>query len=110
VLLAAGARQVVLDQEQVLARPLDGREQVRHRRDLLALLLKEPVEELLADEVPLLARQRDEPDDLFGDALLLLERERDGLGRAPDVVTGRSESSRNCTIIIAWFRSSTAWR
>ena len=38
---------------------------------------EEPVQELLADEVALLARERGERGDLLGDALLLLERERD---------------------------------
>jgi hypothetical protein len=37
------------------------------------------VQELLADEVAFLPGKRDEPDDLIGNPLLLLERERDGL-------------------------------
>ena len=49
----------VLDEQEVRLRgPLDELEQVAHRRDLLALLLEEPVQELLADEVALLARER----------------------------------------------------
>jgi hypothetical protein len=58
---------------------------VGHRRDLFTLLLQEPVQELLADEVPFLPGELDQRDDLVGDPLLLLERERDGLLRRPEV-------------------------
>ena len=76
------------------------------------------MEELLADEVLLLAGERDERDDLLGDALFLVERKRDGLAASevrlrastPGICTGSSASSRYCTMIIAWFRSSTACR
>ena len=57
--------------------------------------------------------------DLRGDALLLVERERDRsdvVGEASicgaataGMITSSPESRRYCTIIIAWFRSSTAW-
>ena len=76
------------------------------------------MEELLADEVLLLAGERDERDDLLGDALFLVECKATGsvapkpvLGpRPPGICTGSSASSRYCTMIIAWFRSSTACR
>ena len=52
--LAAGlAGEVVLDQHDVVARALDDRQERGHRGHLLALLLQEPVQELLADEVAL---------------------------------------------------------
>ena len=77
------------------------------------------MQELLADEVALVACERDERRDLLGDPLLLLERERDRRGRVrervcgastPGMATSWSASSRYWTSIIAWFRSSTAWR
>ena len=77
------------------------------------------MQELLADEVALVARELRQLGDLLGDALLLLEREldrRDDVGElrlgaaTPGISTGSSASSRYWTIIIAWFRSSTAWR
>src|SRR5688572_7016425 len=49
VLLAARPRQDLLHLQKVVRSPLDCRQEVRHRRDLLALLLEEPVQELLAD-------------------------------------------------------------
>ena len=60
-------------------RALDDVEQGGHRRDLLALLLEEPVHELLRDEVALLAGRQRELLDLAGDPLLLVEREPHGL-------------------------------
>ena len=100
--------------------PLHDREQRRHARDLLALLLQEPVQELLADEVVLLARELDEARDLLRDRLLLRERERDRLGRVLErrlrlgrrrgSTTSSPASRRYWTSIIAWFRSSTACR
>ena len=77
------------------------------------------MEELLADEVVLLAREGGQRGDLLGDALLLLERQRDRLRASPNVVFGASTagittsspaSSRYWTIISAWFRSSSACR
>ena len=68
---------MLLDAQQVVLAPLDDCEQLGHRRDLLALLLEEPVEELLADELALLARELDQLDDLLGHALLLCEGESD---------------------------------
>src|SRR5918999_2401006 len=52
----AGPCQVILDEEEVVGRPLHDRKHRRHAGDLLALLLEEPVQELLADEVSLLSR------------------------------------------------------
>src|SRR5262245_10274376 len=77
VLAAALASEVLLDVQEIVAAALDDGEELGHGRDLLALLLEEPVQELLADELPLLARLLHELDDLVGDPLLLLERERD---------------------------------
>ena len=45
---------------------------------LLALLVEEPAEEVLADVLAVLACDLDEPGDLRGDRLLLFERDRDG--------------------------------
>jgi len=50
-------------------------EEGRHRRDLLPLLLEEPVHELLGDEVALVTGRQRELLDLAGDPLLLVERE-----------------------------------
>ncbi len=72
-------REVVLDQHHVVPRALDDGQQRAHRRDLLALLLQEPVQELLADQVALGARELGEVGDLLGHALLLLQRQPDGL-------------------------------
>ena len=52
VLAAGRPGDVLLDLEQVPLAALDDREQLRHRRDLLALLLEEPVEELLPTSSP----------------------------------------------------------
>src|SRR5215207_7373202 len=71
-------REVLLGEQRVVARALDDAQQVGHRRDLLDLLLDEPLHELLARVVARLARGRGETVDLVGHALLLLERERDG--------------------------------
>ena len=78
------------------------------------------MEELLADELSLVARDLGELDDLRGDRPLLLERERDrrderrrtgsAARSTPGIATVSPESRRYWTIIIAWFRSSTAWR
>ena len=97
--------------EEVVPPALDDRQELGHRRDLLALLLQEPVQELLPDELALLARELDELDDLVGDALLLLESERDrsdGVGETsvfgastPGITTFSSASRRYWTIIIA---------
>src|SRR5438876_9006232 len=65
-------RQIVLDEQDVrLRRTLDDFQEVGHARDLLALFLQEPVCELLADVVSLLARERGERDDLLRHFLLL---------------------------------------
>src|SRR6476646_9376150 len=68
------AREVLLGQQRVLARALDDAQEVGHRRDLLDLLLDEPLHELLRRVVALLARDAGQRVDLLGDALLLLER------------------------------------
>ena len=109
--LASGlAGQVVLDQHHVVSRALDHRQQGGHRGDLLALLLQEPVEELLADEIALGAGVLGEALDLLGHTLLLLQREPHGPttsansccgASTPGTATGSSASSRYWTIIIA---------
>ena len=77
------------------------------------------MQELLPDEVALGACELRECLDLLRDALLLLEREAHRLDDVPErglrrldpgILTASSASSRYWTIIIAWFRSSTAWR
>src|SRR5262245_47524500 len=70
--------EVVLDRQQVVLAPLDDCEELCHRGDLLALLLQEPVEELLPDELTFVTRELHELDDLLGHPLLLRERQRDG--------------------------------
>src|SRR5215510_638038 len=55
VLAVRLAGEEVLDEHDVVLRPGDDVEERGHRRDLLALLLEEPVPELLRDEVDLLA-------------------------------------------------------
>ena len=75
--------------------------------------------ELLGDEVAFLAGGQRQAGDLLRDALLLLEGERDGGDVVRESVCGAAtagittcspESRRYCTIIIAWFRSSSACR
>src|SRR5438105_917442 len=73
------AGQVLLGQQRVSPRPLDHLQQAGHARDLLHLLLDEPVHELLAGVVTQLARERGKPADLVADAALLFERQRDRL-------------------------------
>ena len=80
------ARQVVLGEQQVVGGALDDGEESGHARDLLALLLQEPIHELRADEVVLLTCERGEPDDLLGDGALLLEGERDRSDRVRELV------------------------
>src|SRR5919106_4009977 len=65
------ACQVLLGQQQVRlgCASYDGQEG-GHARDLLALLLQEPVEELRAHELILLTGERGEAADLLGDRLL----------------------------------------
>jgi hypothetical protein len=111
------AREVLLGQQRVVARALDDAQEVGHRRDLLDLLLDEPLHELLRRVVALLARDAGQRVDLLGHALLLLERERDRAddvveldcgATTPGTVASTSWSTRYCTIIIAWLRSSSA--
>ena len=64
----------VLDVKQVGARAVGDTHQRCHRRDLFDLLLEEPLHELLAEVVTLLAGNTGEPADLFGDGALLAER------------------------------------
>src|SRR5574338_200464 len=59
----------VLDAHDVALRARHDVEERRHGRDLLALLLEEPVHELLGDEVSLLPRGDRELLDLAGDPL-----------------------------------------
>ena len=113
------AREPVLGEHRVLARALDDGEQVAHRGDLLDLLLDEPLHELLAGVVAVLARGRGERVDLLRHALLLVERELHRLDDVGEPVLRRLDargsrgstpwSSRYWTIIIAWPRSSSAW-
>src|SRR5262249_24481995 len=56
--------EVVLDEDDVVTRALYNVQQRRHRRDLFPLLLEEPVQELLAHQVALVARDLDEIGDL----------------------------------------------
>ena len=114
------AREEVLDQHHVVARALDHGQQRAHRRDLLALLLQEPVQELLADEVALGPRELREVGDLLpSHAVSCSSASRTGSttsanslcgASTPGIATCSSASSRYWTIIIAWFRSSTACR
>ena len=100
-------------------RPLHRPQQVGHAGHLLALLAQEPGQELLADQVALLAREPGERLDLARDLLLLGQREPhrlDGVREVqrgagtPGMVTCAPASMRYWTMIIAWLRSSTAWR
>ena len=78
---ASLARDEVLEVEQVGARALADPNQRGHQGDLLDLLLEEPVHELLAEEVALVARDGGQPGDLLGDGALLIERQAQRLGR-----------------------------
>src|SRR5215207_967332 len=72
------AREVVFDVHRVVLGAFDDPQQVGHRRDLLDLLLDEPLHELLGGVVVLLPGERGERVDLLAHALLLRERQRDG--------------------------------
>jgi hypothetical protein len=113
------ARQVVFGEQQVVSGAFDDGEESGHARDLLALLLQEPIQKLRADQVVLLPRERGEPDDLLGDGSLLLESERDRSDRVRELVLRLGDRGDPdllprvegyWTSIIAWFRSSSAWR
>src|SRR5690242_11642993 len=67
------AGDVLLDVLQVVLVAGHHGEQVGHRRDLLDLLLDEPLEELLGGEVGLLAGDAEQAVDLLGHPLLLLQ-------------------------------------
>src|SRR5262245_23836764 len=70
--------QEVLGEQQVRrGRTLADAEEIAHARGLLELLLQEPAQELLPNELLLLARQRRQGLDLLGDLPLLREGERD---------------------------------
>ncbi len=81
VAAVALACEELLDAQRVVAGVLDDAQERLHLGDLFGLLLDEPAHELLAAEVAALARDADEVGALVGDALLLLERERDRLGQ-----------------------------
>ena len=77
------------------------------------------MQELLSDEIAVFPREARERHDLLGDLPLLLERDPHRVGGVSEVARGAptpgmatvsSASSRYWTIIIAWFRSSSAWR
>src|SRR5262249_50258656 len=69
-------QEVLGKQDVQLGRALDDAQEVAHPRGLLELLLQEPAQELLPDELLLLARQRRQGLDLLGDLPLLRECER----------------------------------
>jgi ornithine carbamoyltransferase len=99
VLSAGRAAQVLLDREQVLLSSLDDREELRHRRHLFTLLLEKPVQELLTDELPFLARELHEVDDLLGDPLLLREREGHGSDDIRECGLGGVDARRDDVVI-----------
>ncbi len=70
------AGDVLLDVLDVVDVAGDDGQQVGHGRDLLDLLLDEPLHELLGGEVVLLARDPQQPVDLLGHPLLLREGQR----------------------------------
>ena len=74
----AGSSHVVLDVEQVIAGAAHDLEQVVHRRDLLELLVDEPLQEAAREVVALLDGEVHEVVEGPGDAQLGVERELDG--------------------------------
>ena len=81
------ARQVRLGQQDVRLRgAFDRAQEVGHRGHLLELLLEEPGEELLADEVALGPGDLRQLLDLAGHRLLLLERHAHWLDRVRELV------------------------
>src|SRR6202795_2102222 len=86
------ASQILLRQQRVLARPLDHRQQAVHAGDLLDLLLDEPLDELFAGVVAVLACQRRQAADLLGHALLLRKRQRHRLDHVPEAGARRLDA------------------
>ena len=99
ILSTRGAIEALLDGQQVVLAALDHGQQIAHRGDLLALLLQEPVEELLADELPLLPRELHQLHDLLRHALLLLECKRDGRDHVAKRGLRRLDSGRHDLVI-----------
>ena len=101
----------VLQMEQVGAGPVGDPHQGRHPCDFLDLFVEEPLHELLAEVVALVAGDAGQPADLFGHRALLVERQRQRVARrgedvlrtasTPGISTSTSRSSRYCTSIIA---------
>src|SRR5262245_18242582 len=85
VLAAALSSEVLLDMQEVVTAALDDGEQLGHGCDLLALLLEESVQELLADELAVHPSLLHELDDLVGYPLFLLEREGDRRDRVREL-------------------------
>src|SRR6266545_2562992 len=69
------ARDELLERHRQVTDALGDLQQLGHRRDLLDLFLQEPLHELLAEVVALVARDLEEIADLPADRLLLIERE-----------------------------------
>jgi hypothetical protein len=80
VAAVALACEELLDAQRVVAGTLDDAQERRHLGDLFDLLLDEPLHELLARVVAVLAGDAHEIGALIRDPPLLLERERDRLG------------------------------
>src|SRR6478752_6391243 len=89
------ASQVLLRQQRVLARPLDHRQQAAHAGDLLHLLLDEPLDELLARVIAVLACQRGQTADLLGHPLLLRKRQRHRLDHVREARADRKSTRLN---------------
>ena len=100
----------VLQVEQVGAGAVGDPHQRGHPGDLLDLLGEEPLHELLAEVVALVAGDAGQPGDLLGHRALLVERHRRAsrgeanvlhTASTPGISTSTSRSSRYCTSIIA---------
>src|SRR5262249_29285850 len=93
---AAGAGEVVLDQEHVVgARAVDHGQESVHARDLFALFVEEPAEEALADVVALVACELYQGGDLLGDLLLLCKCECDRLSVVREARPRRLDGRRD---------------
>ena len=65
------------------------RNRVRHQRHLFDLFLEEPLHELLAEVVALVARDRRQPADLVGDSTFLFEGQRQRFAWSVELVAHR---------------------
>ena len=82
----------VFQLEQVGAGTIGDPDKRRHQGHLFDLLLQEPLHELLAEVIALVAGHCREPADLLGDRAFLVERQRQRIARFVELIAHRVNS------------------